>query len=107
MNHSHRAIVVHGTTTKGGNLWGKQGELEVVIEVYLERQEPQRPLGFMFGGVIVVTLASIGLHKKSGPWYEKLFGGFVRFVGNSVAEAFGGVKYLLLEEISDHTFDDK
>jgi hypothetical protein len=35
VNHSHRAIVVHGTTTKGGNLWGKQGELEVVLLVLI------------------------------------------------------------------------
>jgi hypothetical protein len=91
-----------------GILWGIQGELEVLIEVCLEREgEPQHPLGYMLGGLVpvVVMLAWIGLYKKSGPWYKKFFGQFVRFVGKSVDEPFGGVEYLLLEEISDHTFD--
>jgi hypothetical protein len=105
--YSHSAIVVNGKTTKGGNLWGKQGELEVLIEVCLER-EPRRPLWYnMLGGLIVVMLAWISLYKKSGPWYETVFGKCVRFVGKSAGEAFGGFKYLLLQEISDHTFDGK
>jgi hypothetical protein len=103
--HSHRALCLHGTTTKG-SFFGGKGELEVLIEVCLERDgEPQRPVGhMMLGGIVVVVLAWIGLYNKS-VWYEKRFGQFVRFVGKSVGEAFGGVKYLLLEEISDHTVD--
>jgi hypothetical protein len=109
VNHSHRAIVLHGTTTKGGKLWGQLGKLEVEIEVYLERETQERPLGYMLvGGLVVVMLAAwISLYKKSGPWYEILFGTCVRFVGKSAKEAVGGIKHLLLEEISDHTFDGK
>jgi hypothetical protein len=105
MKNSNQAIIVHGITKKGGRVYGKPGKLDVVIEVHLEREPQEHPLGYMLvGGLVVAMLAWIVLYKKSGRWYEKQFGVCVRFVGKHMGGALGEFKYLFLEEVADHTF---